>query len=222
MAVICGTPTPATMRVVQMEPGPIPTLTASAPASSSAFAAAAVAMLPPITWICGNLRFTQRTRSSTPCEWPCAVSTTSTSTPASTSASARSSVPSPTPIAAPDAQPAQVVLAGVRILGGLEDVLDRDQPAQLELAVDHQHPLQTVLVHQRLRLLERGALAHGHQSLARRHDVAHRLIEIGLEAQVAVGDDADHALAFDHRQPGDLVGADQIQHLAHAHGRARW
>ena len=31
-AVICGTPTPATMRVVQMEPGPMPTFTASAPA----------------------------------------------------------------------------------------------------------------------------------------------------------------------------------------------
>ena len=32
-AVSWGTPTPATMRVVQMEPGPMPTLTASAPAS---------------------------------------------------------------------------------------------------------------------------------------------------------------------------------------------
>jgi hypothetical protein len=31
IAEICGTPTPATMRVVQMEPGPTPTLTASAP-----------------------------------------------------------------------------------------------------------------------------------------------------------------------------------------------
>ena len=28
MAVSCGTPTPATMRVVQMEPGPTPTFTA--------------------------------------------------------------------------------------------------------------------------------------------------------------------------------------------------
>jgi hypothetical protein len=35
MAVSCGTPTPATIRVVQIEPGPIPTLTASAPASIS-------------------------------------------------------------------------------------------------------------------------------------------------------------------------------------------
>jgi hypothetical protein len=35
-AVSCGTPTPATIRVVQMEPGPMPTFTASAPASISA------------------------------------------------------------------------------------------------------------------------------------------------------------------------------------------
>ena len=38
-AVSCGTPTPATMRVVQIEPGPIPTFTASAPESISAFVA---------------------------------------------------------------------------------------------------------------------------------------------------------------------------------------
>jgi len=31
IAVICGTPTPATTRVVQIDPGPMPTLTASAP-----------------------------------------------------------------------------------------------------------------------------------------------------------------------------------------------
>ena len=33
IAVICGTPTPVTTRVVQMLPGPMPTFTASAPAS---------------------------------------------------------------------------------------------------------------------------------------------------------------------------------------------
>ena len=48
-AVICGTPTPATTRVVQIEPGPIPHLIASAPASINASAASAVAMLPAIT-----------------------------------------------------------------------------------------------------------------------------------------------------------------------------
>ena len=45
-AVSCGTPTPATMRVVQIEPGPMPTLIASAPASISASAPSAVATLP--------------------------------------------------------------------------------------------------------------------------------------------------------------------------------
>ena len=48
-ALICGTPMPVTIRVVQIEPGPIPTLTPSAPASASASAASPVAMLPPIT-----------------------------------------------------------------------------------------------------------------------------------------------------------------------------
>ena len=46
IAVTCGTPVPATMRVVQIEPGPMPTLIASAPASISASAASGVAMLP--------------------------------------------------------------------------------------------------------------------------------------------------------------------------------
>ncbi len=41
--------TPATTRVVQIEPGPIPTLTASAPASTRYLAASAVAILPTTT-----------------------------------------------------------------------------------------------------------------------------------------------------------------------------
>ena len=101
IAVTCGTPTPATTRVVQIEPGPIPTFTASAPLSSSASAASPVQMLPPMTCTFGKFFLTQLTRSSTPCEWPCAVSTTITSTPAATSASTRRSVSPPTPTAAP-------------------------------------------------------------------------------------------------------------------------
>src|SRR3954465_11583436 len=46
MAVIWGTPTPATTGVVQIDPGPIPTLTASAPALDSASAPSPVATLP--------------------------------------------------------------------------------------------------------------------------------------------------------------------------------
>ncbi len=39
------------MRVVQIEPGPMPTLTASAPASISASAPSAVATLPAMIWV---------------------------------------------------------------------------------------------------------------------------------------------------------------------------
>ena len=49
IAVSCGTPTPATIRVVQIEPGPMPTFTASAPASISALQPSPVATLPAMT-----------------------------------------------------------------------------------------------------------------------------------------------------------------------------
>ena len=57
IAVICGTPTPATTRVVQIDPGPTPTFTASAPALMSACAPARVATLPPIISCLGKLFF---------------------------------------------------------------------------------------------------------------------------------------------------------------------
>jgi len=46
IAVICGTPIPATTRVVQIDPGPIPILTQSAPALIKASVPSAVATLP--------------------------------------------------------------------------------------------------------------------------------------------------------------------------------
>ena len=100
-AEICGTPMPVTIRVVQIEPGPIPTFTASAPASRNARAASAVAILPPITSIRGYASLIMRTRSKTFFECPWAVSTTNTSTPARTSASVRSSVSGLVPTDAP-------------------------------------------------------------------------------------------------------------------------
>ncbi len=48
IAVICGTPTPAIILVVQILPGPIPTFTQSAPAFTRSRAASAVAILPAI------------------------------------------------------------------------------------------------------------------------------------------------------------------------------
>ena len=82
IAVSCGTPTPATIRVVQIEPGPMPTLIASAPASISACAPSPVATLPAMIETLLVARWMRRTCSSTCSEWPCAVSTTRQSTPA--------------------------------------------------------------------------------------------------------------------------------------------
>ena len=101
IAVICGTPTPATTRVVQIDPGPTPTFTASAPALIRACAPARVATLPPITSVVGE-NFLILSIASNTARWcPCAVSTTTTSTPASIKAFARANPSSPTPTAAP-------------------------------------------------------------------------------------------------------------------------
>jgi len=51
----------------------------------------------------------------------------------------------------------------------------------------------------------------------RRHDVLHRLVELGLEAQVAVGDDADDLAPSSLPKAGDLVLPLQIHHLSHRH-----
>ena len=80
-AVICGTPVPATTRVVHMDPGPMPTFTASAPASANAFAPAAVATLPAIICIFLKAFFIAFNVSMTPLVWPCALSIQITSTP---------------------------------------------------------------------------------------------------------------------------------------------
>ena len=100
MAVTCGTPMPATTRVVQMEPGPMPTLMQSAPASMSASAASAVAILPAMSCASGNASFTARQALRMLWEWPCAESSTSASTPTFSKRSARSSTSFVTPMAA--------------------------------------------------------------------------------------------------------------------------
>ena len=114
------------------------------------------------------------------------------------------------------AQLAQGVLVGDRMLGVLDDVLDRGQAAQLEAVVDDQHALQAMLVHQGLGFVQRRAFLHRDQAILRGHDVAQRLVEV-LRSAVAVGDDTDQLAAFDHRQAGDAVLALQRDGVAHLH-----
>jgi hypothetical protein len=65
IAVIIGTPMPATTRVVQIEPAPIPTFTASTPWSIKASVASAVATFPATRSVLGNSRRARATMSST-------------------------------------------------------------------------------------------------------------------------------------------------------------
>ena len=118
-----------------------------------------------------------------------------------------------------DSHLAELILAGVGMLGGLEDVLDGDQATQRERTIDHQHAFKAMLMHQLLGFVERRAFADGHESLARRHDRGHRLIEAGFETKVAVGHDTDHLPTHDHRQTRDAVLARDVDDIAHRHVR---
>jgi len=62
MAVIWGTPTPATILVVQIDPGPIPIFTPSTPALISSSAPLPVPTLPAISSISLNTFFNFFTR----------------------------------------------------------------------------------------------------------------------------------------------------------------
>ena len=113
------------------------------------------------------------------------------------------------------------VLGGMRVVARLLDVLDGDQPAQLEVVVDHQHLLDAVLVQQLQHFVLAGAFLHRHQLVLAGHDVAHRIVVLALEAQVAAGDDADQLAAIHHRHAGDVVRVGQAQHFADRGVRSR-
>ena len=222
-AVNCGTPTPATTRVVQMLPGPMPIFTASAPASISASAPSGVATLPAIT--CTELEsFLMRlTAASTPAEWPCAVSTTMTSTSAAISAS-RPRVPVLADAGrGGDAQPAQLVLVGERVRLRLVHVLDGDQPDAAIGVVHHQQLFDAVAVQQPPRLLRPDIAGHGDRG-SRASSARRRAGRVGREAHVAVGQDADEAagVALHHGNAADMVAWSSARARRRASGRGGW
>ena len=113
-------------------------------------------------------------------------------------------------------EPALSVLAGVG--KGLRplDVLDRDEADAAVGVVDHHELLDPVPVEEPLRLVAVHVLAHRDQVLGG-HDLAHRPVRVGLEADVAVGEDADQPAAarLDHGDAGDAVLLLEAQRLAH-------
>ena len=107
-----------------------------------------------------------------------------------------------------DAQPAELVLARVRIVDQLLDVLDGDQALQPVVRIDDQQFFDLVPVKPLARLIERRADRHRDQVFLR-HDLGDRPIDARFEAQVAVGQDADEP-AFLVAVVGDRHAADAI------------
>ena len=171
----------------------MPTFTASAPASTSAARRLGGRDVARDQLHVVRLRGSAAPSSSTPCEWPCAVSTTSTSTLGATSAAARSSASGPDADGGADAQAALVVLRRVRVLDPLLDVLDGDEPLEPPVGVDDRELLDLVPVEDLLRLLERRPDRRGDELRARSSAPRPGCVGVGLEAEVAVREDADEA-----------------------------
>ena len=114
----------------------------------------------------------------------------------------------------PDPQPAERVLAGVRVLDLLLDVLDGDEALEVEVAVHHQELLHLVLVEDLLRLLE-GRAHRDRDEVLLRHQLRDGEGGAGLEAQVAVGQDADELRAHRDRHAADAVLRHEGEGLRH-------
>ena len=205
IAVICGTPTPATIRVVQIDPGPIPTFTASAPASISARVASAVATLPATICTRFECRFSRSTASAHALGMAMrgvdhhdvdpGLDQRHRALESRIAHRGRRRHP----------QPPELVLGGERVQHRLLGVLQRQEPGQPPALVDDQQLLDPPLLHHSLRLGEVGRLAQHREVLARHHR-AHRRPVVGRETHVAVGHDPDDDAALvDHREAGDPV-----------------
>ena len=91
-----------------------------------------------------------------------------------------------------DDQPSFGVLRGEGVLLALREVLDGDQPAQPAGVVDDRKLLDLVVLQQTQCVVARHADRRGDQR-RRGHHVADEPLVVALEADVAVGDDADEA-----------------------------
>ena len=104
-----------------------------------------------------------------------------------------------------DAQPARVVLRGERVLLALREVLDGDEAAQPPGVVDERQLLDLVPGEQRHGVVG-GDADRARDERHPRHDLADATGHVGLEAQVAVRDDAHQPLlVVDHGQARDAV-----------------
>ena len=99
---------------------------------------------------------------------------------------------------------AQRVFTGKRVLYGLLNVLDGDQPFQVVLFVHHQQLFHFVLVQNLLGFGKTGSNRNGDQVLLR-HDVGDSKIHSSLEPEVAVGENTDQLSIHHDRDAGEPI-----------------
>src|SRR5437763_1134516 len=109
--------------------------------------------------------------------------------------------------------PAVLVLVGVGVPTPFEDVFDGDEAPQDALLVDDRQHLDAVLRENALRLVERRPDRGGDQTLFR-HRRPNGAVQLALELEVAIGDDADQApRVVHHRDAGDAEPLHQPHRL---------
>ena len=213
---IIGMPMPATMRVVQIDPAPMPTFTASTPIaikrlggfSRRHVAGDQIEIGERLAQLLDDVHHALRMSVR-------GVDDEHVDVRVDQGGGALQGVARDADRRA-DAQAAERILARVRILDGLLDVLDGDQALEPEVLVDDEQLLDFRGVQDLLRLVERGADRHGDQPLLGHH-FRHRPRRVGLEPQIAIGENADEAAflaaVLGDRHAGDAVLLHQIQRV---------
>src|SRR5690606_11339450 len=111
---------------------------------------------------------------------------------------------------------AVLVFASQRVGLGLLDGVDSHHALEAEGIIDHQHPLDAVLVQQFAHFTGGGTLLDGHQAFLGGHDVANTGIQAGFETDVPGGDYTYQITVVEHRYTGDVVLVSQLEQLGDA------
>ena len=204
MAVNCGTPAPETMRVVQMEPGPMPTLMPSRPRSISSRARFIGSDIARDELNVGQSFLHRFTASMTRMLWRVRrIDRDHVHLAAHQFLGAFEEIAGG-PDGRADPQAALLVLGGVGVFQFLLDVLNGDEALEVVMLVHHQQLFHAVPVQDFLGLFERGAHRDGDEVFLRHH-VLDRQIEAGFETQIAVGENADQFAVAGNGNAGDAV-----------------
>ena len=112
------------------------------------------------------------------------------------------------------AQQAAAGIAGrVGILGALLDVLDGDESAKIVILIHDGELLDAMLGQNLLGRLQIGAHGRGDEVVLRHH-VLDRLVEVGFEAEVAVGQNTHQLAVLGDRHAGDAIAGHELLRVA--------